>query len=50
VVGGEIPSAAESTAGCRFHTRCRQAMPRCLTEAPELREVTPEHRVACFLY
>jgi oligopeptide/dipeptide ABC transporter ATP-binding protein len=50
LICGEMPSVVESPAGCRFHTRCRQAISRCLTEAPQLREVTPEHRVACFLY
>ncbi|MBU6289286.1 MAG: dipeptide ABC transporter ATP-binding protein [Chloroflexi bacterium] len=50
VLGGDVPSALNPPAGCRFHTRCPVAMDRCRTEAPADREVAPGHAVACHLY
>lgn len=50
VLGGDVPSALNPPAGCRFHTRCPVAMDRCRTEVPADREVAPGHSVACHLY
>ena len=47
---GEIPSALAPPTGCRFHPRCPRAMPRCSDEAPQRKEVSPGHAVACHLY
>jgi len=49
-ITGEVPSAVDPPAGCRFHTRCPHAMPRCACEAPVRKEVAARHRVACHLY
>ena len=46
---GEIPSPLNPPAGCRFHTRCPYAIPRCREESPALREVGPDHMAACHL-
>src|SRR5215470_3052925 len=47
---GEVPSALNPPAGCRFHPRCPHAMPRCAQEAPVRQEAAPRHTVACHLY
>jgi len=49
-ITGEVPSALAPPAGCRFHTRCPRAMPRCSQEAPVRKEIAPNHSVACHLY
>ena len=49
-ISGEIPSALNPPAGCRFHTRCPHAMPVCRETAPAMTEPKPGHRVACHLY
>ncbi len=46
---GEPPSPSAPPAGCPFHPRCPLKEPRCESQAPEWREVEPEHRVACHL-
>ena len=48
-IQGEIPSPLAPPAGCHFHPRCPQVMPRCRREAPLLREIAPGRSSACFL-
>jgi oligopeptide/dipeptide ABC transporter ATP-binding protein len=47
VLGGEVPSPLNPPAGCVFHPRCPIAIDDCRLAVPELREIRPEHRVAC---
>ena len=47
VLKGEIPSVINPPSGCRFHTRCPQAVDRCTVEAPVLRETMDGRRVRC---
>jgi len=44
---GEIPSAIDPPAGCRFHPRCDYAIANCSREIPPLEAVAKEHWVAC---
>ncbi len=46
-ITGEIPSAINPPSGCRFRTRCPYAKDICSAEEPVLREVAPNHVVAC---
>ncbi len=50
VLTGEVPSALNPPEGCRFHTRCPFVMPQCSQDVPELKEMSPGHWVACYLY
>jgi peptide/nickel transport system ATP-binding protein len=48
LLAGDLPSPANPPSGCRFHTRCPYIQPtRCTSEAPPLRELHPDHFVAC---
>jgi oligopeptide/dipeptide ABC transporter ATP-binding protein len=47
---GDVPSPVDAPAGCVFHPRCRYATADCSRSVPELKEVSPEHMVACHNY
>lgn len=44
---GEIPNAINPPSGCHFHPRCPLAKENCAAEEPLLRELGPDHLVAC---
>ncbi len=44
---GEIPNPADPPTGCYFHTRCQYCQEVCKTKEPDLKEVQPDHYVAC---
>jgi oligopeptide/dipeptide ABC transporter ATP-binding protein len=48
VLAGEIPTAVNIPARCRFATRCFRAIDVCWQEVPRLKEVERDHQVACF--
>jgi oligopeptide/dipeptide ABC transporter ATP-binding protein len=50
ILTGDVPSPINPPPGCHFHARCPYAMPRCRTDVPALREVTPGHVAACHLH
>jgi oligopeptide transport system ATP-binding protein len=44
---GEVPSPMHPPSGCVFHPRCPIAVETCPRNVPELREIRPNHFVAC---
>ena len=49
ILKGEITSPINPKPGCRFAARCPYATDRCRSEEPVLREIEPNHFVACHL-
>jgi len=44
---GDVPNPVDAPPGCVFHPRCRYATSECSSKAPDLKEVSPGHEVAC---
>ena len=52
VLKGDLPSPLAPPSGCKFHTRCPHAMPRCAEQAPPpmIRPDSDGHQVTCWLH
>ncbi|MEW6409966.1 MAG: oligopeptide/dipeptide ABC transporter ATP-binding protein [Nitrospirota bacterium] len=50
VLEGDVPSATDMPAGCRFHTRCPRRFEPCDKTEPAMIEEGRGHKVACHLY
>jgi oligopeptide transport system ATP-binding protein len=48
-IKGLPPNLIDMPPGCPFAPRCEYRTERCLHEKPELREVGPDHRIACWV-
>ena len=50
-IAGAVPHPYDRPRGCPFHPRCPDFMPgTCDRRAPDLRPVSEQHSVSCFLY
>jgi oligopeptide transport system ATP-binding protein len=47
ILEGQVSSPIDPPPGCRFASRCRYAKEQCTQVTPELRELEPDHMVAC---
>ena len=47
VLKGDVPSPIDPPPGCRFASRCPLVSEICRQETPVLRELAPDHMVAC---
>jgi oligopeptide/dipeptide ABC transporter ATP-binding protein len=50
VIPGNVPNPSDFPSGCKFHPRCPlgQNDEQCRSCEPELEEVQPGHRTACW--
>jgi len=47
ILEGDVPSPRNPPSGCVFHTRCSEMIGDCQGDIPELKEISPDHWVAC---
>ena len=50
ILKGELPSPINLPLGCKFHTRCSKAFPKCIENAPDYINISDTHFVKCYLY
>ncbi len=50
VLKGDPPSPLKVAPGCPFASRCPKAFDRCHREAPQLKEIHPNHITSCHLF
>lgn len=49
ILEGDVPSPINPSPGCKFQGRCKYAQDICKKETPELKEMRPNHFVACHM-
>jgi oligopeptide/dipeptide ABC transporter ATP-binding protein len=49
-IPGSVASFADLPTSCPFSSRCEHIMDKCRVALPELKEISPGHKVACFLF
>ena len=47
---GENAGEFASQSGCKFAGRCPRTMEQCREQVPQMKEIAPGHRVACWLF
>ena len=50
ILEGDVPSPINPPSGCRFHTRCRFALPKCHEEEPFFHQIEDGRWIACHLH
>lgn len=50
ILKGDVPSPINPPAGCRFCSRCFKELDHCKLNSPVLKEISPDHWVACHLF
>lgn len=48
ILQGDVPNPINPPSGCRFSTRCPYATEICHTQEPKLKNITDNHKAACF--
>jgi oligopeptide/dipeptide ABC transporter ATP-binding protein len=48
-IEGIAPDLLHPPSGCRFHPRCPFRIDRCFTDEPQLQDVAPDQRAACWV-
>jgi peptide/nickel transport system ATP-binding protein len=46
----EMPSPSNPPVGCHFYDRCSEAKPECRERYPTISELSPTHKINCWLY
>src|SRR6056297_651508 len=47
-IPGSVPNLLKPPSGCRFHPRCENAIDKCKIDPPSLKEIEPNHFLACY--